>query len=309
MLANFFLWMNMHNTKEFSLAEYTAHVSNQIQDVVSDSNVATQYAWWILEGITQKPLSYWLTQETITLTKDEYKKLQSWLTALIIQHIPLAYLLGTVPFAGLSIMVRPPILIPRPETEEWVLDLITQLKSAKLETFTLLDIATGSGCIALAVAKAFPHAQIIATDISAQAIALAQENVRNNSLYNVTFIQSDMFKDIGNIHADIIVSNPPYLSTQELAQTDKSVQLWEDHNALAAPNDGYFFIEEIANNAAYILTDNPILKQAHIPTIWIEIGHTQGNKAQEIINRAGYTSSAIKKDVSGKDRVVTASHN
>ena len=127
------------------------------------------------------------------MTEDMQATLDHWLDDMIYHHKPIAYILQEVPFGDLSITVRPPILIPRPETEEWVMDLIEKIKLSGARNLRILDMSTGSGCIALAFAHAFPDAQVFAVDISPFSLLLVSENKKKLNLTNVTCIESDLF--------------------------------------------------------------------------------------------------------------------
>jgi release factor glutamine methyltransferase len=220
--------------------------------------------------------------------------------------MPIAYLIGNVPFNDLDILVEPPTLIPRPETEEWVIDLIAKLKTLKSHTLTILDMCSGSGCIALALAKAFPQSTVYALDLSDKAIALGKKNAAHNGIKNVTFMQSDLFNELNTQHLfDIIVSNPPYISFDEFQELDASVSTWEDKQALVAADNGTAIINDIIEDAAdYLKTDSEIA-HTKIPQLIIEIGYRQADIVQNLMNSAGWIAVKILKDLEGKDRVVT----
>lgn len=290
-----------------TVIEYIQHVAQKLKPLCLPDAVCIRYAWWIIEKITNQSTIQLLAQKSLVLHENQEQLLSELITKLVVENMPLHYLIGSLPFAGLQITVRPPILIPRPETEEWVLHLIDQIRATKQTTFTLFDIATGSGCIGLAVAKAFPHAHIIATDIAPYALELAEENAKNNTISNISFITSDLFSNLGDHKADIIVSNPPYISVHEWRSLEDSVKKWEDYHALVAQQEGYAFIKNIAQQAPQFLTNNPLLQELKIPRVWIEIGHQQGDHARELFAQFGYKKIVLLHDFCGKDRVIIGS--
>lgn len=290
-----------------SITLFVHRIAEQLKPLNLSKVICTQYAWWIIESITKQSAAELLTQKCIDLSPEQKKLLQRWINLLVIDQMPLAYVLGTVSFAELQIMVRPPVLIPRPETEEWVLFLIEKIKKSGCTDITIFDIATGSGCIALACAKALPNAKVIATDISQQALNLAQENATINNISNITFIQSDLFENLSAYKADIIVSNPPYISGKDWESLNPSVKEWEDFHALVAHKNGYAFIELLAQQAREFLKNENLLIKQMVQSLWIEIGHQQGNHSRAIFEQYGYQNITLFTDLSGKDRVIIAS--
>lgn len=282
---------------------------HQLRMVYTDPIVCHQYAWWLLEKLTSKPKAQLIVQDTVDLTTSDHNKLQDWLHKLVDEHMPIQYILGSMPFGDVDIIVKPPTLIPRPETEEWILNLIDQLKSAHpMEGFTILDLCTGSGCIAVALAQALPDATIYAVDISPAALLLTQENCKHNGITNVICIKSDLFAVIpNNITFDLIVSNPPYVTENEWCTLDVSVTHWEDKKALVATEEGLAIIKRIIDTAPAFLKQNPALQEKNIPQLTIEIGYLQGPSVKNLMDAAGYQNTKIIKDLEGKDRIVVGS--
>ena len=175
-------------------------IKNSTEQLKKHFDFPEQHAWWILESITNKKKANLIAHETITLTSDQQQKLDSWIDQLINKNIPLQYLIGSVPFIDLEILVETPTLIPRPETEEWCVNLIEQLNKLSHKKLTVLDLCSGSGCITLALAQAFPAAHVYGLDISDKAIALAQKNAIHNRISNATFLHSDLFIFFINSH-------------------------------------------------------------------------------------------------------------
>lgn len=284
-----------------SIINSTAH---QLMGVYKHPEEAEQVAWWLLEKLLSQPQAHLLACDTVALTEQQQITLNDWIHQHVHDHKPLQYILGTVPFLDLIIAVEPPILIPRPETEEWCAQLIEKYKQFKNEPLSILDVCTGSGCIALAFAHAFKRATITATDISSHALELTQKNVQLNNISNITCIQSNMYESIpAHNQFDIIVSNPPYISREGWMKLDDSVRSWEDERALIAPDNGLQFIEIIIMNAHKYLNTGGVIARAGLPQLAIEIGYDQGDATLRIMHQAGFTSAVIGKDLEGKDRV------
>jgi release factor glutamine methyltransferase len=139
-------------------------IGNKLRALYDDRMLVKQYAWWILQALTKKKKAELIELRQIELVSEQERLLQEWLEKIIEQHCPLQYILGSVPFCDVDILVEPPVLIPRSETEEWTTNLIDKLKKLPVQDFSILDLCTGSGCIAIALARAFPKAWIVAVD-------------------------------------------------------------------------------------------------------------------------------------------------
>ena len=281
-------------------------IAKQFKHIYKHPDEQQQTAWWLLEGLTVKKKAQLLAQQELELSKDEEKTLNKLVTEHRIDVKPLQYIIGFVPFVDLKILVEPPVLIPRPETEEWCINVINQLQKLQNKKNYILDLATGSGCIALALAKAFPESRIMGTDISEAALELAKKNAKHNHLHNVEFLKSDLYTSIPHDYKfDLIVSNPPYIDPTEWEALSPMVRKWEDKKALVAKQKGLEFIEEIIQQAPTYLKQNAEFKALHIPQLIIEIGHQQGPAVKKLMQEAGFTQVSIEKDLAGKDRVVT----
>ncbi|MCX5921912.1 MAG: peptide chain release factor N(5)-glutamine methyltransferase [Candidatus Dependentiae bacterium] len=281
-------------------------IKTSLRPVYHDATLREQSAWWIVEAITKKNHIELIAQNSFELTPEQEAQLAAWLDALINESMPLQYLIGSVPFVDLEIMVKPPVLIPRPETEEWVANLIGDLKRLENQSITILDACTGSGCVALALAHALPAAQVYAIDISAQALELAKANAQHNGIANITFMESDLFDAVPTDQLfDLIVSNPPYISFNEFEELYNSVTTWEDPQALVAEDEGYAILYELIEQAADFIELNAEMQQRGIPQVVLEIGYKQGHKVSDFMKSAGFNDVKVHKDLAGKDRTVT----
>ncbi len=211
---------------------------------------------------------------------------------------PIQYILGETDFYGRTFRVNPVVLIPRPETEElvkWVLG------SFSITNPSILDIGTGSGCIAISLKIELPEAEVFALDISADALALAQENAALHEAA-ITFIELDVLlmkaSDLAIIF-DVLVSNPPYIALAEKDTMKANVLANEPHLALFVPNnDPLIFYESISSMAKEILKPNGFL--------FFEINERFGTEVVELLIKKGFKQVALHQDLSGKDRMVKA---
>lgn len=277
-----------------------SQVASQLAETNADN--FQQAAWWILESITGKNKTALLLEKDFALTAEQEEKLTDWLYKLKEENYPLQYLIGSVPFLDLNISVESPILIPRPETEEWVENLIEQYAHLKDQKLSVLDIGCGSGCIGLSIANAFPNWLVMGIDISDKAIALSEKNKKENNIENISFIKSDLFDCVPSKQFDLIVSNPPYISQRQYEQLDESVAKWEDRQALVASVDGLSVIRKIINNSKSFLSKN----FPKFPSLVMEIDFTHGQPIERLFDDAGFSKVEIKKDFAGKDRVALA---
>lgn len=208
---------------------------------------------------------------------------------------PIQYILGETEFFGMKLKVNPAVLIPRPETEElisWVLEQRTE------ENPAVLDVGTGSGCIALALKKSFNGAEVWAVDFSQQALQIAHENGRKNSL-DVNFFQADIlsWENYEWRNFSLIVSNPPYVRESEKGVMSDNVLKYEPETALFVPDsDPLLFYRRIAEFAQRHLEENGWL--------YFEINEAFGNETHRLLENAGFCSVETKHDLSGKARMI-----
>ncbi len=291
--------------REGSFQELAHTVAHRLNQKYQDQPLAISYAWWMLETITAQPKAALIATSTLTLSHQEEEKLDIWINEQLQHHRPLQYLIGTVPFGECTIAVAPPTLIPRPETEEWCYTLINSFQKLPQRPLRILDIGTGSGCIAIALARALPTATLYAVDISSDALALAAKNAALNKVPHITFLQSNLFDALpADISFDLIVANPPYIAAEEWDMLDKSVQVWEDKGALIAPDNGLAIVKKIIETAPLYITPNHHLKAQNIPQLVIEIGYKQGPTVASLFQAAHFDTIKVEKDLAGNDRIV-----
>ena len=265
---------------------------------------AQQEIWWMLEKITQKKKAS-LLANNIHIESKNISEIKNWIHERTITRKPLAYILGSLPFANIDILVESPILIPRPETEEWVIWLIEQLKSIGTETLSILDLCTGTGCIALTLAKNFPKANVIGVDINEKAIDLANKNKIYNNISNATFLQSNLFDDLKSTDMfDLIVANPPYITMQEYVTLEPEIKNWEDKNALIAENNGLIFYQRIARDSQHYLNNHSILNIKELPQIICEIG-TNFEEVKNIFSNSFFKNTQLYQDMYGTQRWIS----
>lgn len=270
-------------------------ITTQLMTVCADKQTAHQEAWWLLEKAMGKKQTTLITDGT--LSNKQEQMLLEWVRQRVQNKKPLQYILGSVPFCNLEILVEPPILIPRPETEEWVTWLISQLENKPLN---ILDIGAGSGAIALALAQVLPEAQVTGIDINEQAIALANKNKAHNNITNATFLMSDLFEQLHDKTFDLIVSNPPYITEKEYATLNEQVTRWEDKQALVANDEGLAIYKQIIQDAS-----NYLNATLNTPNIVLEIGYTQGPAVSMLLEKE-FVDITVHQDLEGKDRWISA---
>ncbi|MDU5459737.1 MAG: peptide chain release factor N(5)-glutamine methyltransferase, partial [Streptococcus mitis] len=207
-------------------------------------------------------------------------------------HKPAQYIIGQADFYGMQLTVDERVLIPRPETEELVELILAENPETNL---SVLDIGTGSGAIALALAKNRPDWSVTAADISQDALDVASENVKNQNL-QIFLKKSDCFTEISEKY-DIIVSNPPYISREDESEVGLNVLHSEPHLALFADEDGLAIYRRIAEDAKDYLKDGG--------KIYLEIGYKQGQSIPELF-RKHFPEKRVRtlKDQFGQDRMV-----
>ncbi len=235
-----------------------------------------------------------LAEKNISVNESVYTRLLE-IADRLNQHEPIQYIFGEAFFFRRIFEVSPAVLIPRPETEELVADVLRFSKADK----RVLDIGTGSGCIPITLSLEIPSSSIFATDISDQALAIAEKNAENLKA-TVTFFKHDILtEELPVRDLDIIVSNPPYIVDEESKLMKQNVLLHEPHLALFVPgNDPLVFYRAIAEKAANALKPGGCLET--------EINPLFASETTAIFAQHGFRDITILKDISGKDRIVRA---
>lgn len=242
----------------------------------------------------QSNVDYYLCKD-MDLSGNEEEKVKSILQRLE-KYEPIQYIEGKKYFSGREFFVRQGVLIPRPETEE----LVELAAQACKPNAKILDIGTGSGCIAISLAKKLPEAEVHAWDISEAALEVAKQNNEQLSA-SVHFEQHDIltYQATGEEAFDLIISNPPYITESEKAEMEANVLAWEPSIALFVPdNDPLLFYQRIGELALRMLTPNGKL--------FFEINRAYGDATKQLLCNQGYKNIHIQKDLSGNDRFVYA---
>jgi release factor glutamine methyltransferase len=225
---------------------------------------------------------------------------------------PVQYIIGHVSFYGLTIKVGPGVLIPRPETELVVEEAIKTVKSRQPEIIRqgmkgpgqstterrlkVLDLCTGSGCLGIALAKEFPGAGVVGTDISETALEYARQNAHMNGIENVTFLRGSLFEPLEGMRFDIVVSNPPYIRRTEIGRLQPEITEWEPMEALDGGEDGLSFYREILlRSREYLEKDGFVV---------MEVGDGESRAVAEMARALGFKHISVRKDYSAMERVL-----
>ena len=234
-----------------------------------------------------------------------------------VKREPLQYILGYTEFYGLKIKVGPGVLIPRPETELLVEEAIKKITNYKLQvasknssfilhpsSFQIFDLCTGSGCLALALAREFPDAEVYGTDTLEIAIHYAEENAGTNGIKNVTFLRGSLFEPIKKLFtshishftADLIISNPPYIKREDIKHLQPEIKDWEPVEALDGGEEGFDYYRMIIPEARNYLKDHGYLM--------FEIGINQVEAIKKMAVDAGFQDISLIKDYAGIERIM-----
>ena len=215
-----------------------------------------------------------------------------------IKGIPIAYLTGKTEFWSLDLKVNHATLIPRADTETLVDVILHKQPFAKAQKLDILDLGTGSGAIAIAIAKERPNWQVTAVDFCKDALSIAKENAQLHHCHHIRLIQSNWYQSLdANKHYDIIVSNPPYIAENDL-ELCKYVRKYEPHSALIAKNNGLDAIEAVIKGGQNFLKKSGFMM--------IEHGHLQAKQVKALYRKYGYRKITHYQDLAGKDRASSA---
>ena len=249
----------------------------------------------LIEHVTKSSMPALLSDKNTKITSEEVLKIDKIVERLQ-RFEPIQYILGETEFYGLPFTVNQDVLIPRPETEELVELILNENKATQPQ---ILDIGTGSGCIAVSLLKHLPNASVKGWDISEKALAVAALNSKSNSV-NVSFDQVDILSDYPtDQYFDIIVSNPPYVLDSEKTDMHANILDYEPHTALfVADNDPLLFYNRIADVAIQLLTDGGKL--------YFEINRAKGQETIKMLEYKNFSEIRLIKDISGNDRMARA---
>lgn len=265
-----------------------------------DAYEAESFFYLILEHKHQlRQIDLALNHE-LTFSEDDFVLWDYFLVQLK-KEVPIQYLLGKTNFYGLDFVVNEHVLIPRPETEELVEWIINDSKkTAKTKKIKILDIGTGSGCIAISLAKNIPNAEVYAIDVSKKAIETAKRNAVQNKVEITFMLQNILETEELKYNFDIIVSNPPYVRNLEKQEIKKNVLDYEPHLALfVEDNDALIFYRKIAELAQNNLSENGRL--------YFEINQYLGKEMIDLLEKMKFENIELKKDIYDNDRMIKGS--
>jgi release factor glutamine methyltransferase len=281
-----------------TIAEFTAHLTAALQAPYPGPEAGAIAALVTEHLLSLSPLQRRM-QATTPVPAEVFAQLPA-LQARLVAHEPVQYVLGTAHFAGMELEVTPATLIPRPETEE-LAQLIAQEQGGRAG-LTVLDVGTGSGCLALALAQSLRPARTVAVDISAEALAVATRNAARYEL-KVEFQQVNILQaepaDLPPGSLDVLVSNPPYVRDSERPLMRDNVLAWEPATALFVPdNDPLLFYRRLTELAAALLRAGG--------TVYLEINEELGPETAMLFPAPAFTQVAVVVDFFGKNRFVRA---
>lgn len=271
------------------------HIKSELEGIYPETEIKS-FSYLIIEKLTGFSRTEIIVNKNTLFSIEQHHVIESFIQKLK-KFIPIQYILGETEFYGLTFNVNESVLIPRPETEELV-DWIRNENNGN-SNLKILDIGTGSGCIAISLKHEFPTAEVDAFDISENALKTAQNNANINKL-SVRFTEVDILNAPDTLNKwDIIVSNPPYVLENEKTDMDANVLNYEPHLALFVPdNDPLLFYRNIAIFAQKQLNNNGKL--------YFEINRQYGQATVELLCNIGFTNVELRKDISGNDRMIKA---
>ncbi len=247
-------------------------------------------AWLLLEMVCKIDRGFYYMHMNDDINEEQLKEYEIALKKRA-EHVPLQYIVGETEFMGLKFKVNSSVLIPRQDTETLVEEALKVVKPG----MKVLDMCTGSGCIIISILHNSNGVEGYAADISKQAINVAKENAKLNEV-SVMFESSDLFDHITGTY-DMIVSNPPYIRTEEVAKLMPEVRLFEPEQALDGKEDGLYFYRRIVEKSKEYLNPEGYLL--------FEIGYDQGEDVSKMMRKQGFKDVKVIKDLAGNDRVVS----
>ena len=230
------------------------------------------------------------------ISNNDIEKIREYLKKIAKDKLPLQYLLNEQEFYGRKFYVNKGVLIPRQDTEILVEKAINIVKDKKIETPKILDIGSGSGVIGITMALEIENSKVLGIDVSDVAIEISNKNREILKAKNIKIVKSNLFENVSFKEFDMIISNPPYISRDEIDVMSENTLTWEPEEALFAENEGLYFYNEICDKGyEYLQKEGYLL---------FEIGYKQGEKVKTIMEKKGYKEIEIIKDLQGLDRVV-----
>ncbi|MEN7550665.1 peptide chain release factor N(5)-glutamine methyltransferase [Rapidithrix thailandica] len=284
---------NLDFTSNTSAKTLWLAIKAKLTEIYSEPEAGAM-AFWVMEYIYRLPKTSVLADVTV---QPQTARLSTVMQRLLAAE-PIQYITGVSDFYGLEFFVNQHVLIPRPETEFLVDQIVTEFKNKG--SITLLDVGTGSGCIAVSLAKNLPQAKVLAVDISSGALDVAQRNAARHEV-KVQFTPMDILRATLEPfpELDVIVSNPPYIRDSEKSLMHKNVLGFEPDTALFVPDtEPLLFYERIASLAMLSLKKSGKL--------FFEINEAFGQEMRELLEKTGFHSVEILKDLQGKDRIAMA---
>jgi release factor glutamine methyltransferase len=275
------------------------HIRNELNEIFTEQELRN-ITVWLLTKISGYSATGIIINKNTIFSENQSLLLNKYIAKLK-RHEPLQYVLGETEFMGLTFSVDHNVLIPRPETEELVEWICSQYHLAG--SISMVDIGTGSGCIAISLKKMLSNAAITALDISPQALLVAQANAQKNGV-RVDFYQQDILaaSSFPENKWDVIVSNPPYIPMSEMSNMDISVLEYEPHEALfVSDTDALIFYRAIALYARSSLKEGGEL--------YFEIHYDKGNEVVDLLKQTGFEEVELRKDMSGHDRMIRARYS
>ena len=230
------------------------------------------------------------------VSDNDIEKIREYLKKIAKDKLPLQYLLNEQEFYGRKFYVNKGVLIPRQDTEILVEKAINIVKDKKIKTPKILDIGSGSGVIGITMALEIENSKVLGIDISDVAIEISNKNREILKAKNIKIVKSNLFENVSFKEFDMIISNPPYISRDEIDVMSENTLSWEPEEALFAENEGLYFYNEICDKGYEYLQ-----KEGYLI---FEIGYKQGEKVKTIMEKKGYKEIEIIKDLQGLDRVV-----
>ncbi|CAM1364896.1 Release factor glutamine methyltransferase [Tenacibaculum soleae] len=288
------------------LKDFKSVFTKQLSSVYPQSEIDSFFFILIEEILGFKRIDSVLKADFL-ISSDVLNQLQN-ITERLLKEEPIQYITGNTEFYGLPFLVNKNTLIPRPETEElveWIITEVSEAHGKNITNFSILDIGTGTGCIPISLKHNIPNTIVSAIDVSSEALKVARKNAKLNTV-EINFIEQDILNtdDLNQVldskKIDIIVSNPPYVRNLEKAEIKNNVLENEPHLALfVEDNNPLIFYDKIANLAVRHLTKNGLL--------FFEINQYLGKETVEILNKKGFKNIELKKDFVGNDRMIKAS--